>query len=112
MGAKGVGLGSTTVTKASLGLGNIDNVSDALKPVSAATQTALDLKVNTSLTIAGKPLTSNISLVKADVGLGNVANIALSGWGNIGNNLQATILSLKVRVLTIDGVSVTVLTID
>jgi len=37
------------VTKAQVGLTNADNTSDANKPVSLATQTALDLKLNTSL---------------------------------------------------------------
>lgn len=36
------------ITKTSLGLGNVDNTSDANKPVSTATQTALDLKVTAS----------------------------------------------------------------
>lgn len=34
--------------KSDVGLGNVDNTSDANKPISAATQTALDLKVNVS----------------------------------------------------------------
>jgi hypothetical protein len=34
------------ITKAMVGLGNVDNTSDASKPVSTATQTALDLKSN------------------------------------------------------------------
>ena len=34
------------VTKSHVGLGNVDNTSDANKPVSTATQTALDLKLN------------------------------------------------------------------
>lgn len=34
------------VTKAMVGLGNVDNTSDASKPVSTATQSALDLKLN------------------------------------------------------------------
>lgn len=34
-------------TKAQIGLGNVDNTSDASKPVSTATQTALDGKANT-----------------------------------------------------------------
>jgi hypothetical protein len=37
------------VSKAQVGLGNVDNTSDALKPISTATQDALNLKVNTSL---------------------------------------------------------------
>lgn len=35
-------------TKADVGLGNVDNTSDVNKPVSAATQTALNAKINTS----------------------------------------------------------------
>lgn len=34
------------VTKSQVGLGNVDNTSDANKPISTATQTALDLKAN------------------------------------------------------------------
>jgi hypothetical protein len=33
------------ITKTDVGLGNVDNTTDALKPVSTATQTALDLKL-------------------------------------------------------------------
>ncbi len=40
--------GVGTVTKASLGLGNVDNTSDVNKPVSTAQQTALNLKVDKS----------------------------------------------------------------
>lgn len=36
------------VTKAQVGLGNVDNTSDADKPISTAVQTALDEKANTS----------------------------------------------------------------
>ena len=36
------------VTKAQVGLGNVNNTSDVDKPISTATQTALDAKANTS----------------------------------------------------------------
>ena len=36
------------ITKSMVGLGNVDNTSDASKPVSTATQTALDLKLDSS----------------------------------------------------------------
>lgn len=39
---------SHTVTKANVGLGNVDNTSDASKPVSTATQAALSLKADKS----------------------------------------------------------------
>ena len=50
------------VTKAQVGLNNVDNTSDVNKPISSATQTALDTKVstNSNQTIAGiKTFSSN-----------------------------------------------------
>ena len=45
------------ITKSMVGLANVDNTTDALKPVSTATQTALDLKANlASPTLTGTPL--------------------------------------------------------
>lgn len=41
------------VTKSEIGLGNVDNTADADKPISTATQTALDGKVNTNSSITG-----------------------------------------------------------
>lgn len=42
------------LNKAAVGLGNVDNTSDAAKPISAATQTALDSKANlTGATFSG-----------------------------------------------------------
>ena len=47
-----------TLVKGDVGLGNVDNTSDASKPVSTATQTALNLKADKSTTIsAGTGLT-------------------------------------------------------
>lgn len=40
------------VTKADVGLGNVDNTSDANKPVSTATQTALNIKADGAATLA------------------------------------------------------------
>jgi hypothetical protein len=52
------GTGATTATaaRASLGLGNVDNTSDLLKPVSTATQTSLATKVDK---MSGKDLSTN-----------------------------------------------------
>lgn len=61
-------IANITLTKADIGLGNVDNTSDVNKPISTATQTALNTKVPTSRTINGKALTSNITLNAADVG--------------------------------------------
>ena len=66
-----------SVTKAQVGLGNVDNTSDANKPISTATQTELDKKaLAVDLTShtgnAGNPH----SVTKTQVGLGNVPNVA------------------------------------
>ena len=45
-----------SVTKAQVGLGNVDNTSDADKPISTATQTALNNKVDK---VSGKGLSTN-----------------------------------------------------
>ena len=46
------------VTKTHVGLGNVDNTSDANKPVSTATQTALDAKAS----LAGANFTANVEI--------------------------------------------------
>ena len=57
------------LVKGDVGLGNVDNTTDAGKPVSTATQTALDLKA----TIASPTFTGTVSgITKAMVGLTNV----------------------------------------
>ena len=63
------------VTKEQVGLGNVDNTSDANKPISTATQAALDAKANESDLTAHTTNTSNPhNVTKAQVGLGNVDN--------------------------------------
>jgi hypothetical protein len=42
-------VGAVVLDKADIGLGNVDNTSDANKPISSATQTALNAKVETTL---------------------------------------------------------------
>ena len=49
------------VTKTHVGLGNVDNTSDANKPVSTATQTALNGKANTSHTHNQSELITTVS---------------------------------------------------
>ena len=78
-----------SVNKTQVGLGNVDNTSDAAKPVSTATQTALDAKAaaNHNHDSAYEAKNSNIqshiastsnphSVSKTQVGLGNVTNDA------------------------------------
>jgi len=61
------------ITKSMVGLANVDNTTDAGKPVSSATQTALDLKAN----LASPTFTGTVSgITKSMVGLGSVDNTA------------------------------------
>ena len=53
-----------TLNKTAVGLGNVDNTSDANKPVSTAQQTALDLKTN-KLVVANRQ-TASYTLVLSD----------------------------------------------
>lgn len=54
--------GAVTLAKADVGLANVDNTSDASKPISTATQTALSLKANSS-DLAGKANTADLAAV-------------------------------------------------
>jgi hypothetical protein len=64
-----------TLDKSAVGLGNADNTSDLNKPISTATQAALDTKATTTALDAHANSTSNPhSVTKAQVGLGNAEN--------------------------------------
>lgn len=94
--------GFVVLTKSDIGLANADNTSDANKPVSTATQAALNLKANT----ASPTFTGTVSgITKSMVGLGNVDNVrqvaqgtgigqmtnaVKIGWSSIGR-LKATV---------------------
>ena len=71
--------GSDTIqlTKAMVGLGNVDNTSDADKPVSTAVNALVTSTKNTidNYTVNGKKISTNPVLAKGDVGLGNVDNV-------------------------------------
>jgi hypothetical protein len=67
-----------TLNKTAVGLANVDNTSDANKPVSSATQTALNLKENTITATTSADYYRGdktfATLNKSAVGLGNVDN--------------------------------------
>lgn len=116
------------LTKSSVGLGNVDNTSDANKPVSSATQTALDAKLNLSggtltgaLTLSGAPTSDLHAATKQYVdgiaaGInfhqpvvaatsGNLAGTYNNGTNGVGATITA---SSNGAIGTIDGASVSV----
>jgi hypothetical protein len=108
---------SLSLTKADVGLANVDNTADTAKPVSTAQQTALDGKqpLDADLTaiaaltattgnviqsvasawssVTPATLKGTLGLVKADVGLGNVDNTA--DTAKPVSTAQQTALNLK-----------------
>lgn len=101
------------ITSTMVGLGNVNNTTDLAKPISTATQTALDLKANTTDLEAGlatkagtasPTFTGNVSGITATmVGLGNVNNTSDANKP-ISTATQAA-LDLKGTVKKVNGVS-------
>jgi hypothetical protein len=85
------GTGATTAVgaRANLGLGNVDNTSDAAKPVSTATQTALNLKANAADVNTGLNLKAPLAS-PAFTGL-----MSLDNRAEFGQNIESEQPSLK-----------------
>jgi hypothetical protein len=105
-------LDTTALTKSDVGLGNVDNTSDTDKPISSATQTALDTKepiisAGTSAQYYRGDKTFQ-TLDKAAVGLANVDDTAdadkpISTATQTALDLKANTTDLGVKVLLIDN---------
>jgi len=114
------------LTKSSVGLGNVDNTSDANKPVSTATQTALNAKLalaggtmTGALTLSGAPTSDLHAATKAYVdGLAagiqfhapvkvatnlNLATVYNNGTNGVGATLTA---DTNRAITSIDGISI------
>ena len=113
-----------SVDKSQIGLGNVDNTSDVNKPISSATQSALNLKADASSVYTKtesdsnfEPKNTNIQshisnlsnpheVTKTQVGLSNVPNIdATSRANHTGTQLASTIsdFTSAVQAITIDA---------
>jgi len=74
------------VTATQVGLGNVDNTSDLNKPISTATQTALDNKLDDTVTINGHLVSGSPSLTALDVGtVAAVSTDAVAGQALVFN---------------------------
>ena len=88
-----------STTKTQVGLGNADNTSDVDKPISTATQTALDAKAtNTALSAHTNNTSNPHSVTKSQVGLGSVDNT--SDIDKPVSTAQATAIGLKANQAT------------
>ena len=97
------------ISKSSVGLGNVDNTSDANKPISTATQTALNGKQATvtggASTITGSNLTANRALVSngsGKVAVSAVTSTELGYLDGVTSNIQ-TQLNAKASTSYVDG---------
>lgn len=86
----------TTHDKAFVGLANVDNTSDLDKPISNATQSALNTKANANLTINGYPLTGNVTILASDINLSGYvpANRTINGV-NLSANVTLTTANIS-----------------
>ena len=93
--------GAVTLVKGDVGLGNVDNTADADKPVSTATQTALNAKQDTL--VSG----TNIKTINDESILGS-GNITIGGGGGITDGDKGDItVSASGATWTIDNGVVT-----
>jgi hypothetical protein len=79
------------ITAAEVGLGNVNNTSDANKPISTATQTALNLKADTTAVTAADAL-------KADKTTTITTTAPLAGGGDLSANRTLTVATFSASV--------------
>ena len=94
-----------SVTKSQVGLGNADNTSDKDKPISTATQKALDLKANaTDLTSHTSSKSNPHNVTKAQIGLGNAENTSDLDKP-ISKAVQAELDKIKQSIIDVDAIN-------
>jgi hypothetical protein len=77
--------GVVTLTKSSVGLSNVDNTTDLAKPISSATQTALNTK---------QPIDAGLTSISGLTGAGYVKAIATDTFGQVTTIPQADVTNL------------------
>ena len=96
-----------TLDKAAVGLSNVDNTSDANKPVSTATQTALDGKQATitgaATTIDTEDLTASRALVSDGSGKVAVSDVTTTELGYLDGVTSAVQTQINSKISTYDG---------
>lgn len=95
--------GVVTLVKADVGLGNVDDTSDLNKPISTATQTALDAKQATLVSGTNIKTVGGVSIL----GTGDIPSSSISVAANNGLALAANVLSTIYNTTMSDAVSST-----
>lgn len=101
------------LTKSDVGLGNVDNTSDLNKPVSTATQTALDGKVDNSRVLTDVPVNAKFtdtiyahpanhpaSIITESTTKKFVSDTEKANWNNKWDYNESTIKAVKVNSAT------------
>lgn len=87
--------GAVVLTKSDVGLSNVDNTSDASKPVSTATQTALNNKVDK---VTGKGLSTNDYTAAEKTKLSRIPKYMFGAEGNPGQLLTVAPESNNIKL--------------
>ena len=93
------------ITKSMVGLANVDNTSDSSKPVSAATQTALDAKLSTTTATSTYATISNLALKAPLASPAFTGTVDFSGATVTGLSTLPAQLNNSGKYLTTDGTS-------
>tara|TARA_S200002703_G_scaffold6312_1_gene6988 strand:- start:982 stop:2232 length:1251 start_codon:yes stop_codon:yes gene_type:complete len=99
--------GTVTLAKGDVGLSNVDNTADADKPVSSATQTALNAKQDTLVSATNIKTVNSNSLL----GSGNIEISSSVAWGGITGTLSSQTdlqSALDAKEDTITGAATTI----
>lgn len=94
--------GNVSISAANIGLGNVDNTADLSKPISTATQSALDLKVDK---VSGKGLSTNDFDATEKGKLDGLANIKSIGSGLTLNSSTGELTATGTTVTIDDAMS-------
>jgi hypothetical protein len=97
--------GDITVNKSDVGLSNVDNTTDLNKPVSTATQTALNNKVDNSRVLTNVPLNAKFTDTNTTYSVMSTAEM------NTGTNSSSRVLSAQ-RITHLKNTVITVSTIQ
>jgi hypothetical protein len=102
-----------SVTKAQVGLSNVDNTSDASKPISTATQTALDAKENTGVAAGlvstheglSDPHSQYITTAEGDAAYAPIAHVGSGGASHVNATTSVAGFMSSADKTKLDGVT-------